>query len=317
MEEKWKDIKGYKGLYQVSNLGNVRSLNYKKSGKIALLKFSTSNTTGYCQVGLQKNGKLKMKYVHRLVAEAFLRNRHNYPQINHKDEQKLNNRADNLEFCTPKYNSNYGTRNQKTSEIHSIPIKQYDKEGNFIREWKSTLFASQELGIFATNITNCLKGRAKIAKGFIWRYSTDTAPVEKYLNPRFKIVNQYDKEGNFIRQWNSIQEASMKLKIKASTISSCLRRKKITAGGFIWRYSADITPISKNANRKCKQIDQYDKKGKFIRQWDSVKEASEKLGIRNICSCLKGFRKTAGKFVWKYAEEKISHDLQITLDGVL
>lgn len=109
----------------------------------------------------------------------------------------------------------------------------------------------------------------------------------------------------------------MKLKIHASTISSCLRRKKIIGGGFIWRYSTDNTPVEKYVNGRCKPVNQYDKNGNFIRQWNSIKEASMKLKINDIVSCLKGHVKTAGKFVWKYAEKTSSHDLKITLDGVL
>lgn len=112
MREIWKDIKGYKDKYQVSNLGNVKSLNYNQTHKEKLLKLF-QNTNGYYQIDLWKNNKGKKCLVHRLVAETFIDNPNNYPIINHKDENPLNNCAENLEWCDAKYNCNYGTRNQK------------------------------------------------------------------------------------------------------------------------------------------------------------------------------------------------------------
>ena len=123
MIEEWRPVVGYEGLYEVSNTGQVRSLDrYIKNGHssyrlhkgkvISLLK----GEYGYIQVNLYYNGKNYKKYVHRLVAQAFIPNPDNLPQINHKDEDKTNNRVDNLEWCTAKYNINYGTRKDKVRE---------------------------------------------------------------------------------------------------------------------------------------------------------------------------------------------------------
>ena len=106
MKEIWKDIPEYEGLYQVSNLGNVRSLNYNRTGEIKLLK--QGNVNGYKVVILYKDGKKKNYLVHRLVAIAFLPNPNNLPIINHKDENPSNNNVNNLEWCTQAYNTNYG-----------------------------------------------------------------------------------------------------------------------------------------------------------------------------------------------------------------
>lgn len=117
--EAWKDIKGYEGLYQISNIGRVKSLSRidsrgnKRNEKI--LKISKNNS-GYYFVGLCKNGKVKQYLIHRLVAEAFVRNPYNYSEVNHKDEDKQNNIADNLEWCTHEYNCKYGTRNKRVLE---------------------------------------------------------------------------------------------------------------------------------------------------------------------------------------------------------
>ena len=122
MTEIWKAVKGYEGLYEVSNFGNVRSLDRfvkakndsltKKKGRI-LVPFYESQK-GYYQVSLSKDGKNKKHRVHRLVALAFLENPFNCTDVNHKDEDKTNNNVDNLEWCTRKYNNNYGTKPERT-----------------------------------------------------------------------------------------------------------------------------------------------------------------------------------------------------------
>ena len=106
--EVWLDIKGYEHKYQISNMGQVRALNYRRTGQTRLIDIK--HNKGYAEVALWKNSSRKMCRVHRLVAEAFIPNPNNLPQINHKDENKLNNRMDNLEWCTQAYNNIYGTR---------------------------------------------------------------------------------------------------------------------------------------------------------------------------------------------------------------
>lgn len=108
MEEIWKDIKEYEGIYQVSNLGRVKSLKHSKEGK--LLKGRVTGK-GYLSVALFRNSVRKSNSIHRLVAEAFIPNPENKPEVNHIDENKLNNDVSNLEWVTSKENSNHGTRN--------------------------------------------------------------------------------------------------------------------------------------------------------------------------------------------------------------
>lgn len=112
--EEWKDIKGYEGLYQISNKGRVKSLGNNKSRKEKIRDGKIDNN-GYKRIGLCKNGKEKKYKIHRLVAQAFLPNPDNLPVVNHKDENKLNNNVENLEWCTQEYNCNYGSRNEKIS----------------------------------------------------------------------------------------------------------------------------------------------------------------------------------------------------------
>lgn len=125
MEEIWKPIVGYEGYYEVSNLGRVRSIDrfvIDKTGRRQFKKGTLLNyrqdRQGYCIVSLSISRKYKTKCVHTLVADAFIQNPDGLPQVNHKDEDKSNNVVDNLEWCTSKYNANYGNRNKKIIETN-------------------------------------------------------------------------------------------------------------------------------------------------------------------------------------------------------
>lgn len=181
IDEVWKDIKGYEGLYQVSNFGRVKSLerqmklNLNKDKKMIkkekILKPGKVGTRrNYLGVELVKNFKYKHKYIHRLVAETFIPNPNNYNEVNHKDENTLNNCVSNLEWCNTKYNVNYGQRTLKATKKLSKPIIQYDLEKKFIREWDSMRDASRNLNINIGTISRCCKGEFKKAGKYIWKY---------------------------------------------------------------------------------------------------------------------------------------------------
>lgn len=140
MYEEWKIISRFPK-YEVSNRGRVRKI---KTNKILFLK---NHSSGYKQVTIQESNKKYYLYVHRLVAEAFIDNPNDYPYINHKDENKNNNCVNNLEWCTPKYNTNYGTCRERMGKAHHKKVKQYTKDGRFIKEWDSYEEAEQTLGL--------------------------------------------------------------------------------------------------------------------------------------------------------------------------
>lgn len=145
--EKWKDIEGYDGVYQVSDLGRVRSLKY---GKERILKGNVL-PSGYIQVGLHKNGRTKMKYIHRLVANAFITNDDSSKnQVNHIDECKQNNRVNNLEYCTPQYNLTY-------NDLHHRR-KQYNCKHRKLKGlYDHNLDYAENLEIFRANGIDCSK----------------------------------------------------------------------------------------------------------------------------------------------------------------
>ena len=176
--EIWKDIEGYEGLYQVSNMGNIKSVDRyvphktfgKKFCKGHMMSTHTSNS-GYETVNLCKDNRYKSHSVHRLVAVAFI------PicdsagmEVNHKDENKKNNSVWNLEWVTHSENNSYGTKVTRQAEKVKVPVIQYDKCGNVIAEWASATDAEKAISGKASGaISHCIKGKTKSAFGFIWK----------------------------------------------------------------------------------------------------------------------------------------------------
>lgn len=164
--------------YQVSNFGKIKSLErFTDDGhhiKERILKQSFAKE--YLKVNLCKNGLKKTIYVHKLVAEAFLSNPNNLPEINHKDEDKTNNRVDNLEWCTHKYNIHYGTAIKRMSikqinnKKNSKPVAKYDKENNYLCKYPSIMEAYRKTGISPISIIQCCKGLRKTAGKHKWEY---------------------------------------------------------------------------------------------------------------------------------------------------
>lgn len=184
-KEIWKDIKGFEKRYQVSNLGRIKSLskfinNNPKSKSIGfyskerILNFF-DNKKGYQLVKLYKDNKHYTIKVHRLVAEAFISNPNNLPQVNHIDGNKKNNRVDNLEWCTAKENQVHAWKNNlikkrigKENKL-SKKVNQYDLQGNYIKTWNCVEEARKVLHI--SNISSVCNGKRNKAGGFIWRYN--------------------------------------------------------------------------------------------------------------------------------------------------
>lgn len=164
MKEIWKDVKEYEELYQVSNLGRVKRV---KTGRI--LK-GIKDRGGYLLVGLYKNNIVSKKLIHRLVAQAFIPNSENKPQVNHMDENKTNNRVSNIEWTTAKENSNHGTRNERSSKTKSIPIIATNIKTGDSTEFYGTNECARQLGLNHSNITHVLKGRLKQTGGYTFKY---------------------------------------------------------------------------------------------------------------------------------------------------
>lgn len=170
--------------YQVSNLGNILSLNYRNTGRAELMT-PVDNGHGYLRVNLSKNKETKKCLVHRLIAETFLPNPEGKPQVNHKIEGKkgktlnmvifnedgtINKEKTTIEWVTPKENSNYATRNERIAKVRSKHILQFSKSGEFIREWESTAECGRN-GFDSSAVWRCCQGERKSAYGFKWCYA--------------------------------------------------------------------------------------------------------------------------------------------------
>ena len=166
MEEIWKDIKGFEGRYQVSNLGRVRSL--LRNGLIRKQKLF--GNTDYLYVVLLKDRKYTRLSVHRLVAEHFVEGYKEGYVVNHKDENKHNNRADNLEWCTVRYNFMYGKGFRKKYEKRLKKVIQRNKNGDIIKVYNSVTEAANAFGTTPTSIVEWCKKQYKPRNEFIWDY---------------------------------------------------------------------------------------------------------------------------------------------------
>ena len=156
--------------YEVTTTGEVINT---KTGKV--LK-GQKDKDGYLKVQLCKNGKVKIFLIHRLVAQAFIPNPLNLPQVNHKDEDKTNNTVENLEWCTPKYNSNYGTHNKRSAESNingkkSKTVLQLRMDGSLVRVWPSTAEIQRQLHYSSGNISQCCNGKLNSSYSYKWCYA--------------------------------------------------------------------------------------------------------------------------------------------------
>ena len=188
LEEKgieiWKDIPGYEGLYQVSNTGKVKSLErncvtgrggiQQRGGTILKPRL---DKYGYPRLCLSKNGKPHHFTVHQLVARVWVPNPHNYPQVNHIDEDKTNANAANLEWVEASFNNAWGTRNDRIGisqkglrkSKHLKPVVQYTLSGEFIKEYPSAYDVMLTLGYDKSSIRKCCRGVIKTSYGYIWK----------------------------------------------------------------------------------------------------------------------------------------------------
>lgn len=171
--ERWKAIRGFEGKYEVSDAGNIRNA----SGMVMKRK---RNNRGYVQACLWKDGVAHYFLLHRIVAEAFIENPDELPQVNHKDEDKENNAADNLEWCTNLYNRRYGTGYQRSCEKHgykalarlnSKRVLQYTTDGKLVAEHPSVMQAQKSTGVGESSIRFCCYGKYKQAGGYVWKYA--------------------------------------------------------------------------------------------------------------------------------------------------
>lgn len=250
MKEVWKDVVGYEGLYEVSNLGEVRSLLH---GEPRLLKPAANiYRNGYMQVVLRKDGKSRVHRIHRLVAIAFIPNPDNLPEVNHKDENTANNNVDNLEWCTKLYNLNYSNIPQRGKEYviaaamnMRTPVVKYDRRGNLLGIYNGIREAGRETGIDSKSISACCNGKATYTKQYIWRFLGDDFYKYPIISADEQAVAQYTKDGIFLKVWLSLHEIRRELGYDDSAISRCCRGMQRTSYGYVWKFINSKSELQK------------------------------------------------------------------------
>ena len=179
IKEEWRPIKGYEGLYEVSNFGRVKSLSRKvRAGKNKIRTVNErilkpyKSKFGYLVVKSSPKNGSKHFAIHRIVAQAFIPNPNNYPDVNHKDERKDNNIVSNLEWCNHSYNALYGTCQQRLLKHKQKAVEMVDTKTNeVVRVFDSMKNAGEELNIAKEQISAVCRGIRKTAGGYSWRYA--------------------------------------------------------------------------------------------------------------------------------------------------
>ncbi len=239
-EEVWRDISGYEGLYQVSSWGNVRS--FYGQGRILC---PWNNRYGYLIVTLCKECSHKAFSIHILVAQAFIPNPSNLPCVNHLDENKMNNRVENLEWVTHLQNNLYGSRierirqklvgntfSQKGADERKRAVMQFSRDGKRLATFDSAYAAARSVtGMSARNklINECCQRKKRTAYGFVWRYADENGGGTK-------LVALVDEAGNILRSFSSVRQAAKDLDIPQTSIRSCCNGRAKTTHGMRFQY---------------------------------------------------------------------------------
>lgn len=239
---RWKEIENTNGFYLISDTGKVFSA---RTGRI----LKTGFRDGYEHVELNIGGKPKKHYVHRLVAQAFVPNPNGYDVVNHKDENPANNHADNLEWCTQRYNVNYGNciakrkANRKPKASGDYPssrkVYQFDLDGNFIAEYGSAAEAGRAVGCDSNCIFKVVNGVMKKYAGYYWNTEKifDYNPEHKRVFKKGAIL-KLDDAGNVIERYTDVRKLEADGYRQISVNRVC-RGERNTYKGFHWRHEGE------------------------------------------------------------------------------
>ena len=240
----WKQIKGYEGIYSVSDEGEIVREQYSKTmpnGSIAIMPRhkikSQIGTNGYLYVCLSKEGKHKRLSVHRIVAVAFIDNPNNLPEVNHKDQNRQNAKVANLEWCSRIQNVRHGTGIEKQRISNSKSIDRYTMDGEYIDTWLNEKQYTKSHGINGTGLIRKVCDHYhgySSAYGYKWKWHNDKKEFNK--PKRGKVVAQFDKSGNYIKSFQNSKKAELETGINHCCIRKCMNGQQLTAGGFIWKH---------------------------------------------------------------------------------
>ena len=259
--EIWRAVVGYMDLYEVSNLGRVRSLDRIQYNPVAAthqtfhpghIMNGRVSHRGYRLVNLRDvNGKRKNCSVHRLVAMAFIPNPDNLPFVNHKNYDTLDNRVENLEWCTPTYNVHYGRadRIRQANQPKRKVVAQYTIKGEYVAIYKTLQSAARNVGITRQQVRNCAKGNRYSAGGFRWVYVDSEEEAKRIILPLLTTkqragraggvpIEQLTKDGEHVAFYKSCLDAERKSnrEFRNDNIRFAIKHPNRTAYGYRWRY---------------------------------------------------------------------------------
>lgn len=326
-EEIWKWHPEFEGIAQVSTWGQVKTVDRwvtyangtKRFFKGRILK-PQRDRDGYLYVMLSRNGKQRKIFIHRLVAETFIPNPEEKPQVNHLDEQKDNDVVENLSWASAKENNAWGTARKRTAASLSKPVLAIDpKTGQVVKEFSSAKEARRK-GFHPGSISNCCRGmKCRTHKGFVWKYKDDYDQESAWTPVKIgavKAVLALDpKTGKVVMEFPSAAEAQRK-GFSPGAISNCCLGKIKSHKGFVWRYKDDYdqekawTPVKIGmesvAASLSKPIQAIDPKtGEVVLEFQSAREAGRKgFDRRTICRCCRGKKsyKTHKGYIWRFKE---------------
>lgn len=336
--EVWKDIPDYKGWYQVSNMGRIKSIDrlIKYTPRKVDGKSSTRLTRGtilkasfygeYLICHLKKNNTSKAVVYHRIVCSVFHPNPNNLPEVNHINEIKIDNRASNLEWCDRKYNINWGTALERSSRANrnhpakSHIVYQYSMDGSFINKFPSAKEAERQTGISATNILSvCRDKKQSSSGGYIWSFNQDPTIILRKIKRKLyglscyskKKVKQFSLSGEYLKTFDSISDAAKQTKAHLHNISLCCQHvhKHHSTGGYKWEW--DDTPESewlvkkKSLLRVHRPIICKNANGDLVAEFKNIAEAAKKLHLftSGISRCCNGINSHCGGYVFSFKDE--------------
>ena len=263
--EVWKDVPNFEGFYLVSNMGRIKSLDretkyQRKQDSVVTYRhfkgqiLKASNYGEYLICHLKANNTKKAVKYHRIVCAVFHPNPNNLPEVNHINEIKTDNRADNLEWCTRRYNALWGTAIERqrialtNNKGNSVVVYQFTLNGDFVAKYPSINEAGRVTGIEPSNILSvCNNKKSSSAGGYLWSYTQDPKEILYKIKRKKhgltiygkRRIIQYSLDGKFIKEYNSIKEASIITGINKNTIQKVCSNYgyQKTAGGYKWAYS--------------------------------------------------------------------------------
>jgi len=324
LEEEWKTINGFKK-YKVSNLGRIKNSQNKY--------ISSQERTEYLRVSIVNDlDKRQTVSVHVLVAKNFIGDppNENY-QVNHKNGIKSDNNVSNLEWTSPSNNIIHA-QDSGLMKKYKKPVKQYDLENNFIKEWNSATEAEKELGL-SRSISNVCLGRNNTAGGFIWKFSEEQVEEEKKENEEWK---QFRDTKYQVSNLGRVKDTRGKIKIDRIRDNRSEHNLRIKEKNYTFqtgRLVAEvfipnpnnleqvdhidknslnnnvknlrwITPVDNIRHSLAKKINQYNLKGEFIKTWDCMSDiiTEHNINVSCIVDACKGKQKTSAGYIWKYLE---------------